>query len=55
MKLLGEGGDVREKTVSIFVEEAEGLLELSNLVIGKLIGHCYVWYGWLQERYICVC
>lgn len=31
--------DQRKETIAVFVEEAEGLLELGDLFVGELIGH----------------
>jgi len=36
--------DLRRETIAILVEEAEGLLELGDLVVGELVGH------WSRER-----
>ena len=36
--------DLKRETIAVLVEEAEGLLELGDLVVGELVGH------WRRER-----
>ena len=33
--------DLKKKTIAVLVEEAEGFLELGDLVVGELIRHCF--------------
>jgi len=36
--------DLRKETIAVLVEEAEGFLELGDLLVGELIGH------WIEEK-----
>merc|ERR1719195_624702 len=39
----------RDGSITIFVEKREGLLELSNLLLGQLVGHCKTEPGRTQD------
>ena len=47
--------EAQQLTIAVFIEQGEGLLELSNLLFGKLVSHIEKWIGsLLKDGRVCM-